>query len=201
LSGAAALQQPDWLLHGKLAEREALLARSKADIPNATLQVAFDWAKLNLADMRRVITDAQIRDTQDGTLQGKIYPPLLETYALLSGFGAGYPDYPWYFGTDGAYTVFPLVAAGQFRVARDQLRLLREVSRTVNGSTGKVLHEIVTDGSVYYGTKNQPGDTNETAEFATAVATLWRWTGDNEVRDDNYQFIIDGLRYLRATLT
>jgi len=75
LSSAAALQQPDWLLHGKLAEREALLARSKADIPNATLQVAFDWAKLNLADMRRVITDAQIRDTQDGTLQGKIYPP------------------------------------------------------------------------------------------------------------------------------
>ncbi len=150
--------------------------------------------------MRRVITDAQIRDTQDGTLLGEIYPPLLETYALLSGFGAGYPDYPWYFGTDGAYTVFPLVVAGQFQAARDHLQLLREVSRTVNGSTGKVLHEIVTDGSVYYGTKNQPGDTNETAEFATAVATLWRWTGDNEVRDDNYQFIIDGLRYLTGDL-
>ena len=93
-SGRCALQQPDWLLHGKLAEREALLARSKADIPNTTLQAAFDWAKMNLADMRRVITDAQIWDTQDGTLQGKIYPPLLETYALLSGFGSGYPDYP-----------------------------------------------------------------------------------------------------------
>jgi hypothetical protein len=50
--------------------------------------------------------------------------------------------------------VFPLVAAGQFQAARDQLRLLREVSRTVNGSTGKVLHEIVTDGSVYYGTNS-----------------------------------------------
>src|SRR4029077_26301 len=91
-------------------------------------------------------------------------------------------------------------AAGQFQAAKDQLRLLRKVSRTVNGSTGKVLHEIVTDGSVYYGTKNQPGDTNETAEFATAVATLWRWTGDNEIRDDNYQFIIDGLRYLTGDL-
>jgi hypothetical protein len=178
----------------------ALLARSQADIPNATLQAAFDWAKLNLADMRRVVTDAQIQDTQYGTQQGKIYPPLLATYALLSGFSAGYPDYPWYFGTDGAYTVFPLVAAGQIQAAKDHLRLLREVSRTVNGSSGKVLHEIVTDGSVYYGTKNQPGDTNETAEFATAVATLWRWTGDNEVRDDNYQFIIDGLRYLTGDL-
>ena len=200
LAGAIALHQPDRLLRCKVAGRVALLARSQADIPNATLQAAFDWAKLNLADMRRVVTDAQIQDTQYGTQQGKIYPPLLATYALLSGFGAGYPDYPWYFGTDGAYTVFPLVAAGQFQAARDHLRLLREVSRTVNGSTGKVLHEIVTDGSVYYGAKNQPGDTNETAEFATAVATLWRWTGDNEVRDDNYQFIIDGLRYLTGDL-
>jgi len=200
LAGATALHQPDRLLRCKVAGRVALLARSQADIPNATLQAAFDWAKLNLADMRRVVTDAQIQDTQYGTQQGKIYPPLLATDALLSGFSAGYPDYPWYFGTDGAYTVFPLVAAGQFQAAREHLRLLRKVSRTVNGSTGKVLHEIVTDGSVYYGTKNQPGDTNETAEFATAVATLWRWTGDNEVRDDNYQFIIDGLRYLTGDL-
>src|SRR6202048_4567421 len=200
LAGATALHQPDRLLRCKVAGRVALLARSQTDIPKATLQGRVQWAKLNLADMRRVITDAQIRDTQDGTLLGEIYPPLLETDALLSGFGAGYPDYPWYFGTDGAYTVFPLVVAGQFQAARDHLQLLREVSRTVNGSTGKVLHEIVTDGSVYYGTKKQPGDTNETAEFATAVATLWRWTGDNQVRDDNYQFIIDGLRYLTGDL-
>ena len=43
----------------KIAGREAFLARSRADIPNATLQMAFDWAKLNLADMRR--GDAAIR--------------------------------------------------------------------------------------------------------------------------------------------
>jgi glycogen debranching enzyme len=96
--------------------------------------------------------------------------------------------------------VFSLVATGQFQAAKEHLRLLREVSRTVNGSTGKVLHEIATDGSVYYGTRNQPGDTNETAEFATAVATLWRWISDNEVRDENYQFIIDGLHYLTGDL-
>jgi hypothetical protein len=80
-------------------------------------------------------------------------------------------------------------------VGSPHLRLLRKVSRTVNGSTGKVLYEIVTDGSVYYGTKNHPGDTNETAEFATAVARLWRWTGDNEVRDDNYQRPIEGMKW------
>jgi glycogen debranching enzyme len=178
-------------------------------IPNPMLQAAFDWAKLNLADVRRVASDVKIRDTRHGSLQGEIYPAPLGTCASLSGFGAGYPDYPWYFGTDGAYTVFSLVAVGQFQAAKEHLRLLREVSRMVNGSTGKVLHEVTTDlryqldgprGSVYYGTKNQPGDTNETAEFASAVATLWRWTGDNEIRDDNYQFIIDGLHYLTCDL-
>jgi glycogen debranching enzyme len=70
----------------------------------------------------------------------------------------------------------------------------------VNGATGKVLHEIVTDGSIYFGTNAQPGDTNETAEFATAVATLWRWSGDNSVRDDNYDFIKAGLNYITTNL-
>ena len=70
----------------------------------------------------------------------------------------------------------------------------------MNGSTGKVLHEIVTDGSIYFGTNAQPGDTNETAEFATAVATVWRWTGDDGFRDQNYDFIKAGLNYLETSL-
>ena len=70
---------------------------------------------------------------------------------VLSGFGAGYPDYPWFFGTDGAYTVFPLAAIGQWDEAKDHLNTIRQVSQIVNGTTGKVLHEIVTDGSIYFG--------------------------------------------------
>ncbi|MBV9129169.1 MAG: hypothetical protein JO298_02145 [Verrucomicrobia bacterium] len=200
LAGAAALHQPYQLLRRKVDGRVALLSNSLADIPNVTLQAAFDWAKLNLADMRRVVTDARILDTQNGIQYGEIYPRVLATYGVLSGLSAGYPDYPWYFGTDGLYTVFGLVSVGQFQAAKDHLRLLREVSRMVNGSTGKVLHEILTDGSVYYGTSQQPGDINETAEFATAVATLWHWSGDNEVREENYQFIVDGLHYLIGAL-
>jgi glycogen debranching enzyme len=146
--------------------------------------------------MRRKVLDAEIRDIEEG----KVYPPPLAEFHRLAGFGAGYPDYPWFFGTDGAYTVFPLVAVGQWKAAKDHLRTIREVSRAVNGSTGKVLHEIVTDGSIYFGTNLEPGDTNETAEFATAVATLWRWSGDNAFRDQNYQFIKDGLNYITTTL-
>jgi hypothetical protein len=63
-----------------------------------------------------------------------------------------------------------------------------------------VLHEIVTDGSIYFGTNAQNGDVNETAEFATAVATLWRWSGENSVRDDNYDLIKAGLNYITTSL-
>jgi hypothetical protein len=63
-----------------------------------------------------------------------------------------------------------------------------------------VLHEIVTDGSIYFGTNAQPGDVNETGEFATAVATLWRWSGDDKFRDENYDFIKAGLTYITTTL-
>jgi hypothetical protein len=190
------LANPDQLLSKKINERTEVLALTDAKIPDQTVQDAFTWAKLNLADMSRTVLDAEIRDTQEGT----VYNPPVAEFGLLRGFGAGYPDYPWYFGTDGSYTVFPLTAAGQWDSAMSHLRIIRAVSQAVNGSTGKVLHEIVTDGSIYFGTNAQPGDTNETAEFATAVATLWRWSGNNRFRDENYDFIKAGLNYLTTSL-
>jgi glycogen debranching enzyme len=85
-------------------------------------------------------------------------------------------------------------------VAKDHLRTLREVSIAVNKTTGKVLHEIVTDGSIYFGTVAQPGDVEETSQFASAVATLWRWSGDNAFLDENYDFINAGLHYITSAL-
>jgi hypothetical protein len=192
----AGLANPDGLLSQKISQRVAVLALSNVTIPDQTAQDAFNWAKLNLADMNRTVLDAQIRDTQEGT----VYPAPIAEFPILTGFGAGYPDYPWFFGTDGCYTTFGLVATGQWETAENHLNLLRTVSQAVNGSTGKVLHETVTNGCIYYGTNAQPGDTNETAEFATAVATVWRWTGDNGFRDENYDFIKAGLNYLETSL-
>ena len=42
--------------------------------------------------------------------------------------GAGWPDYTWLFGTDGEYTAFASVAAGQFEPIKAHLRALRDVS-------------------------------------------------------------------------
>jgi hypothetical protein len=191
------LTSPDELLHTKISERQQVLSQAQIHVPDEDIQAAFDWGKLNLADMRRTVRKMMVRDTMEGT----VYPsPLTPTFPILSGFGAGYPDYPWFFGTDGAYSTFSLAAVGQWEEAKNHLATIRQVSQLVNGPTGKVLHEIVTDGSIYFGTNAQNGDVNETAEFATAAATLWRWSGDNSVRDDNYDFINAGLNYITTNL-
>jgi hypothetical protein len=191
------LVAPDELFREKISGRQQVLSQAQIHVPDEEIQAAFDWGKLNLADMRRTVRDMMVRDT----MEGKVYPsPLTPTFPVLSGFGAGYPDYPWFFGTDGAYTTFSLAAVGQWDEAKNHLATIRQVSQLVNGTTGKVLHEIVTDGSIFFGTNAQNGDVNETAEFATAAATLWRWSGDNSVRDDNYDFIKAGLTYITTKL-
>jgi hypothetical protein len=81
---------------------------------------------------------------------------------------AGFPDYLWMFATDQEYTVFALLAAGQFTTAMDGLRSLAQVSIIANHDSGKVVHETVTDGSVYFGLNDEPGDIDETAKFPNA---------------------------------
>jgi len=191
-----ALLAPNAYLAAKVAQRRELLARTQVDLPDAGLQAAFDWGKLNMADLRRTTTGLRIRDVDEG----RAYPDPLATLPEFTGIGAGFPDYPWYFGTDGAYTAHPLVASGQWDTAIRHLRGIRQVSRIVNGGTGKVVHEVVTDGSVYFGANDDPGNTNETAQFATAVHLLWRWSGSNAFRDEMYGFVKDGLHYVTSTL-
>ena len=115
-------------------------------------------------------------------------------------FGAGYPDYPWLFATDGEYTAFPAVALGQFETAEAHLRAIRSVSDLLNDRSGKVAHEIVTDGSVYFGADKDPGNTDESVKFPSAVALVWRWTGDNRFRDNLYDFSKRTMRYVTNEL-
>jgi hypothetical protein len=192
---SAALQDPDGQLAAKIAARKKLAARSQVSLPGDTqLQNAIDWGKQNLADLTQTASDLQVRWTN----QGKQFPAPLGSVANVRFFGAGYPDYPWLFATDGEYTDFAAMALGQFEVAKDHLRALRDVSQVLNGGSGIVVHEAVTDGSIWFGhdsqttnadgTKSNDFNTDETIKFPSAVALVWRWTGDNRFRDEMYDF-------------
>jgi hypothetical protein len=49
---------------------------------------------------------------------------------------------------------------------------------------------------VYYGLNDEVGDIDETAKFPTAVAMVWRWTGDSSFRDELYGFSVRNVQYL-----
>ena len=189
-----ALTDPEGHLGDKVAGRLRLLDQTRISLPDDDLESAFQWGKLNMADLRRTVTDVQVRDTALGTT----YSQPLRTIARLTGIGAGFPDYPWFFGTDGAYTVYALICSGQVDTAMEHLRAMRLFSEAVNGGTGKVVHEVASDGSVFFGANADPGDTNETAQFAVAVELLWKWTGDDAFRDEMYDFVKMGLRYITS---
>ncbi len=191
---SVALDNPAGLLTQKVDSRLALLNKTDVSLPNSTLEAAFDWGKLNMADLRITVKNMKVRDVDEGAR----YPPAVKTVPSATGIGAGFPDYPWYFGTDGAYTAYPLLVSGQWNTIKEHLRTIKNASRAINGGTGKVVHEVVTDGSVYWGDKDDPGNTNETAQFATAVEQVWRWSGDNRFRDRMYPFIVDGMRYITS---
>jgi hypothetical protein len=191
----AALSDPPGELRAKIAARRALAADTDVSLPgDRLLQQAIDWGKQNLADLTQSASNLQIRWTN----QGHQFPPALGTVRRARWFGAGFPDYPWIFATDGEYTAFAAVALGQFQTIEDHLRALRDISDTLNNRSGIVVHETVSDGSVYFGhdsqttnsdgTKTNDFNTDETVKFPSAVALVWRWTGDNRFRDQMYGF-------------
>jgi hypothetical protein len=188
-----ALASPARALADKIASRERLAGNTKLSLPgDPRLEKGIEWGKQNLADLTQRADDLRVRFTDEG----KAYPPVAGTVPHARWIGAGYPDYPWIFATDAEYTAFAAVTVGQFGAIKDHARVLRDVSEIVNGDSGKVAHEIVGDGSVYYGALSSAGNTDETAKFPSLVALVWRWTGDDAFRDDLYPFTVRNMHYV-----
>jgi hypothetical protein len=203
----AALANPGRELNAKIASRERLASFTRVSLPGDRLLArAITWGKQNLADLTQTASNLQIRWTN----QGKQFPPPLGTVAHARWFGAGFPDYPWIFATDGEYTAFAAVALGQFQTIEDHLRALRDISDILNRGSGVVVHETVSDGSVWFGhdsqtigsdgTATNDFNTDETIKFPSAVAMVWRWTGDNRFRDEMYSFAKRNLQYVDRKL-
>ncbi len=189
----AALRDPAALLARKIVARRAISARTVVDLPgDRLLQQSVAWSEQNLADSVQEARDLHLRATEQGTR----YPASKGTLAKARWIGAGWPDYPWIFGTDGEFTAFAAVAAGDFAAIEDHLRTLRDVSDVVNDRSGKVVHEVVSDGSVYFGADDEAGNTDETAKYPSAAALVWRWTGDKSFLDGVYGFAVRGMHHV-----
>jgi hypothetical protein len=194
----AALRNPSKQLAAKIDARERAGAMTRLSLPgDRRLQQAVDWGKQNVLDLTRYSEDLQIRWLD----QGHEYTAPLGTVESARWVGAGFPDYPSMFATDGEYTAFASVAMGQFEAIKDHLIGQRDVSEILNDGSGIVAHEVASDGTVWFGHDSiNPRNggynfnTDETVKFPSAVALIWRWTGDDRFRDELYDFSIRGMR-------
>jgi hypothetical protein len=187
------LSAPETVLAERIAARKAVDARTQVSIPgDPLLERSVRWSKQNLADSVQEAHDLRVRHVA----AGKQFPAPEAQLGEARWLGAGWPDYPWLFGTDGEYTAFASVAMGQFADIKAHLRALRDVSEIINPDTRKVVHEVTPDGAVYFGANEDEGNTDETSKFPSAVALVWRWTGDDAFRDDLYDFSVRGMRYV-----
>jgi hypothetical protein len=191
-----ALDNPEATIQDVVRYRERLDALSDVSLPgNPLLARSVAWSKQMLAASEQRAEDLKLRAVH----AGRDYPPPAGTLSSMRWLGAGWPDYTWLFGTDGEYTAFPAVAAGQFGPIKDHLRALRDVSEIVNEGSGKIVHEVTPDGAVYFGANADEGNTDESAKYPSAVALVWRWTGDKRFLKDLYPASVKAMKYV-ATL-
>ena len=208
--GAQRVRRADRGPGGPARREEGVSQRARALVKvtlpgDPLLQDSIDWGKQNLADLTQVANDVDIRWTN----QGKEWTPE-GSVDSMRWVGAGFPDYPWLFGVDGEYTAHASVTLGQFEPIKDHMRALREISDILSDDSGVVVHEVVADGSVWFGkdsrrtnpdgTISYDFNTDEIVKFPGAVALIWRWTGDDEFRDDMLDFMWRGLEYVRTEL-
>lgn len=152
-----------------LAKKEryaALAAEAKLTIPDKELQKAYEWVKYN--------TDWLVRDVPE---QGR-------------GLSAGLPDYPWWFGVDNEYTLKGAIATGRKDLVYSTIALIHKLSEKANGN-GRIVHEVSTNGAVF-----NPGNINETPQFASLIWHVYQWTGDREFLATYYPTVKKGLQWL-----
>src|SRR5262249_5028895 len=154
------------LLERKESRYLSILNRAKISIPDRSLQKAYEWIKFNDEWLARDVP------------------------AIGRGLAAGYPEYPWWFGCDNTYSLQAVMASGDFELAEQTLRLLKDVSMKKNGN-GRIIHEVATNGVVY-----NPGNTQETAAFIMCIAKLFHWTGDLRFIREMYPVMKSGLQWL-----
>lgn len=157
------------LLAEKAAHYDSIINRARIRIPDQRLQEVYNWSRINMEWL--------VRDVP----------------GIGRGLSGGFMEYPWWFGTE-TYSLQALIATGDFELAKQTLRLLRNQSDKVNGN-GRIAHEITPDGAV-----SNPGNTQETAQFVLTVGKVFEWTGDRDFAREMYPAMKRGIDWLLGAM-
>ncbi len=153
-------------LISKRERYEILATQSKLTVPDQKIQQTFEWLKYNCDWLVRTVPE------------------------IGSGITAGIPDYPWWFGVDSEYALKGYMAIGQRKAVHNTISLLDSLSNATNGN-GRIVHEVSTNGAVF-----NPGNINETPQFASLIWEIYKWNGDKEFLKMYFPTIKKGLEWL-----
>jgi hypothetical protein len=154
------------LLKEKLQRYETLIAQGNIRVPEAKINEAIDWVKFNYDWFDRNVPE------------------------VGRGLGAGFPEYPWWFGCDNGYALLGLLPTGRFDFIEDTLRLVKNISEKTNGN-GRIIHEASTNGAVY-----NEGNTQEAAQFVKVVWQIFKWSGNEEFLKEMFPYIEKSIYWL-----
>jgi len=155
------------LIVAKSQRYKEIKNQASLNTPNSKINDAFEWTKYN--------TDWLINDVDD----------------LGRGITAGNPDYPWFFGADSEYALQGAIAVGMRDIVYSTIAMIDSVSNAVNDGSGKIMHEMSTNGVVF-----NPGNLNETPQYATLIWDVFKWTGDLDFLKKYYPTVKAGLKWL-----
>lgn len=152
------LQLPDLFLAKKLRYTQ-IERTAEIVIPDKSLQEAYQWGKYS--------TDWLIRDVP----------------GLGNGMSAGLPDYPWFFSNDQASTFMALTGTRHPQLFYNSFGMLKRLSDSVNDNSGRIIHEVSSNGLVY-----DKGRMEESQLHIIAAWQIFRWTGNINFLKENYLF-------------
>ena len=142
----------------------ALASTASVQTPDPALDLALEWAKINLEEQRVCNPDLGC-----GFVAGWGF----------SGSGAR-PGFGWFFGGDAMMNTFAMDALGQFDLVAEELRFLASHQR----SDGKITHEI-SQGAAHidwFGTYPYAYYHADTTPYwMYAVYLYWRASGDDDL--------------------
>lgn len=147
------------LLFNEKKERYARIDRqAEITVPDTLLTQAYRWGKYN--------TDWLVR----------------EVPGMGRGINAGLPDYPWFFSNDQAATFNALVGTIDPQLFYDSWDMLSRISKEANDDSGRIIHEVSTNGQVY-----DKGRMEESQGFINASWTIFKWTGNMDFLKTYYE--------------
>ncbi|MEM7656225.1 MAG: glycogen debranching protein [Bacteroidota bacterium] len=150
----------------KQSRYEQIAAQTKLTIPDKELEQTFEWLKYNCDWLVRTVPE------------------------IGTGIGAGIPDYPWWFGVDSEYSLQGYQMIGRDDIVRKTIALLDSLSEVTNGN-GRIVHEVSTNGVVF-----NPGNINETPQFASLIWKIYQWNGDRAFLERYFPTVEKGLAWL-----